>query len=210
MTRAVLLFAAALATSCGQDPPKPAEEPAPKVEEIAARDLIEVRRIFVDRLSGGDTAVQIRDMIIASLEASKLFLVTENEARADAVLRGSAEDLVFTDQFQSTDSINAHASLGGLPTTSGTSSSSKSSRPYSQVSVGQNDSTRISERKHEATASVRLVNKDGDVIWSTTQESMGAKFRGASADVADKITRRLKADLDQARRPKKPAEEGKK
>jgi hypothetical protein len=39
------------------------------------------------------------------------------------------------------------------------------------------------------------VNKDSDVLWSTTQESNGAKFRGASADVADKITRRLVADF---------------
>ena len=38
-------------------------------------------------------------------------------------------------------------------------------------------------------AAVRLVNKEGDVIWATTQESLGAKFRGASMDVADKITR---------------------
>ena len=48
--------------------------------------------------------------------------------------------------------------------------------------------------RHEAIASVRLVNKDGDVIWSTTQESNGAKFRGASADVADKITKQLVVD----------------
>jgi len=43
------------------------------------------------------------------------------------------------------------------------------------------------------------VNKDGDVIWSTTQESNGAKFRGASADVADKITKQLEADYQRAR-----------
>jgi hypothetical protein len=44
------------------------------------------------------------------------------------------------------------------------------------------------------------VNKDGDVIWSTTQESFGAKFRGASADVTDKITIKLKDDFERARR----------
>jgi hypothetical protein len=49
---------------------------------------------------------------------------------------------------------------------------------------------------------VRLVNKDGDVIWSTTQESLGAKFRGASADVADKITAKLKEDFEKARKLK--------
>jgi hypothetical protein len=37
------------------------------------------------------------------------------------------------------------------------------------------------------------------VIWSTTQESSGAKFRGASADVADKITKQLEADYDRIR-----------
>jgi hypothetical protein len=49
-------------------------------------------------------------------------------------------------------------------------------------------------------ASVRLVKKDGDVIWSTTQESNGAKFHGASADVAEKITKQLIADYARARR----------
>jgi hypothetical protein len=50
-------------------------------------------------------------------------------------------------------------------------------------------------------AAVRLVNRDGDVIWSTTQESGGAKFRGASADVAAKVVKQLLADIDAARRP---------
>jgi hypothetical protein len=48
-------------------------------------------------------------------------------------------------------------------------------------------------------ASVRLVNKEGDVVWSTTQESTGAKFRGATADVADKITRQLLGDVERLR-----------
>ena len=47
--------------------------------------------------------------------------------------------------------------------------------------------------------SIRLVNADGDVLWSTTQESSGGKFRGAMADVADKITRQLAADTRKAR-----------
>jgi hypothetical protein len=40
------------------------------------------------------------------------------------------------------------------------------------------------------------------VIWSTTQESNGAKFRGASADVADKITRQLTTDVERVRQGK--------
>jgi hypothetical protein len=37
-------------------------------------------------------------------------------------------------------------------------------------------------------------------MWSTTQESNGAKFRGASADVADKITKQLTLDLERLRK----------
>ena len=66
--------------------------------------------------------------------------------------------------------------------------------------MGENESDHSADRRHEAIAAVRLVNKDGDVIWSTTQESLGAKFRGASADVADKITARLKEDFEKARK----------
>ena len=56
------------------------------------------------------------------------------------------------------------------------------------------------KRKHAAVAAVRIVNKEGDVLWSTTQESFGAKFRSASADIAGKITRQLRTDLDRARK----------
>ena len=67
------------------------------------------------------------------------------------------------------------------------------------INIGQNESSQSNERKHEASASVRLVNRHGDVIWSTTQESGGAKFKSASADVADKIFRKLTDDLQRAR-----------
>jgi hypothetical protein len=54
------------------------------------------------------------------------------------------------------------------------------------------------ERRHEAIAALALVNRDGDVIWATVQESLGAKFRGASADVAEKITAKRKEDSERA------------
>ena len=58
----------------------------------------------------------------------------------------------------------------------------------------------MKERKHEALATVRLVNKDGDVLWSTTQESNGAKFHGASADVAEKIAKQLMAEYERVQK----------
>jgi hypothetical protein len=159
--------------------------------------LLTMRRIYVDKLSGDQSAAQIRDMIINALQGANTFVVTENLERADAMLKGSAEDLVFTDSFQASDSISARAALGGTSTSRG----SGSQRGSLSVGVGQDESTKINERKHEAMAAVRLVNKDGDVIWATTQESLGAKFRGASADVADKVVKQLLADIEKARRP---------
>ena len=46
---------------------------------------------------------------------------------------------------------------------------------------------------------MRLVSKGGDIIWSATAESLGGKFLGASADVADKIAKRLVADYRAAK-----------
>jgi hypothetical protein len=166
-----------------------------------------VKRVYVDRLTGGETAAQMRDLIISSLQGSKLFVLTENTDRADAFLRGAAEDLVYTDDFQSSEGVNAHMgdssrsdNSSGTRFNAGGGSVSRSVSRSLSAGVGENESTKIKERKHEAMATVRLVNKDGDVMWSTTQESNGAKFRGASADVADKITKQLTMDMERLRR----------
>jgi hypothetical protein len=166
-----------------------------------------IKRVYIDRLTGGETAAQMRDLLISSLQGSKLFVLTENADRADAFLRGAAEDLVYTDNFQSSEGVNAHvgdsernSNSSGSRFNGGGGSVSRSVARSMSAGVGENEATNIHERKHEAMATVRLVNKDGDVMWSTTQESIGAKFRGASADVADKITKQLTADMERLRK----------
>jgi hypothetical protein len=174
----------------------PAQPTFNPIEE-ALSQLLRIRRLHVQELSGGEAASQIRDMIIASFQSAGFFLLTENPDRADAFLRGTAEDLVFNEQFSSSDDLGARTSLsagaGGL-------TSRDARRGGLSAGISQSEDVRINERKHEALAAVRIVNKDGDVLWSTTQESFGAKFRGASADVADKITRQLRTDLEKARK----------
>jgi hypothetical protein len=166
------------------------------IEESELHQLVTLKRVFVDRLTGGETAAQMRDIIIASLEGSKLFVLTENQEKADAILRGAAEDLVYTEQHSTSEGANTHLSVA-LPRSGYGSRSGSAGTGY-----GDNESEHSTERRHEAIASVRLVNKDGDVIWSTTQESIGAKYHGASADVADKITGKLKDDFEKARKLK--------
>jgi hypothetical protein len=164
------------------------------IEENSLKQLLQIRRVYVDRLTGGETAAQMRDILLSSLEGTNLFVLTENVERADATLKGAAEDLVFTEVHTSSDGINAHTNFGTGRTTS------NSRGANAGFGVGENESDHSSERRHEAVAAVRLVNKEGDVIWATTQESMGAKFRGASTDVADKITVKLKEDFARARK----------
>ena len=81
-----LSLVAAASVQAGE---KPAQ--APEAFDLATVvRLLEIRRVFVDRLGGGETASQIRDMIIGSLQSGKLFVITEKEERADAVLRVDA------------------------------------------------------------------------------------------------------------------------
>ena len=146
-----------------------------------APQLLAVRRIFVDSFGDDPVSRQIRDMVLSGLVESKRFIITENRDRADAVLRGSAVEK--------------------------TSQELRASSEYTAAGrAAIQDSSAKTETINDARLSVRLVSRDGDVIWSTTQESKGAKYKGASADVAEKIVKQLVRDLDRAANAQKAAE----
>jgi hypothetical protein len=199
-----LLMAAVCALDCAQG--GGVDEASP---QTVSGELLLVKRVYVDRLTGGETAAQMRDLLISALQGSKLFVVTENEDRADAFLRGAAEDLVYTDSYSSSEGVNARDSSNNTTRSSDSARAGRNSENAANsvargmgVGLGENESSNIKERRHEALATVRLVGKDGDVLWSTTQESNGAKFRGASADVADRIAKQLTAEFDRQRKLK--------
>lgn len=164
--------------------------------------LRQVQRIYVEPLTGTATAQALRDLIIASLNSTRLFVMTDNPDRADVTLKGAADDKAFEDTLDTDTSLSGRLG-GGFRGLAG--GSKRSGNAYGGAeSVSQRDSHRIKERKHEAYATVRLCNNVGDVIWSTTQESVGAKFRSASADVASKVARQLTIDFDTARQAVAP------
>jgi hypothetical protein len=170
------------------------------ISTIVAQDvppeLPSLKRVYVDRLVGNETADRIREVLVASLHNSKLFIITEDVERADATLKGTADEQVYTDQYQSSDGADMHVGVGtGTRTIRTTGVGARGIA----VGVGDNESASIHEHKHEAMASVRLVSRAGDVIWSTTQESEGGKFKGAGADVAEKVTKRLIEDMAKAK-----------
>jgi hypothetical protein len=179
-----------------------AQETKPNTATIpGVTTLVGVRRIYVGQLTGGIPADALRDLIIASLNSTKLFVLTDNEARADAVLKGAADDKTFTDSFDSYEGMSGRDALGK----SGSALTTKVGSVTGGSALSENESHHSRERKHEAYATVRLCNKDGDVLWSTTQESLGAKFRGAGADVAAKIAHQMILDYERARKAEEPA-----
>jgi len=187
------------------------------LEQATLAELAKVRRIYVDVLTGGDSALRIRDLLMSRIQSTKQFIITEDEDKADAVLKGSGGDETFTNVFQTSDNINAHSQLS-LPGTNNNNvynpntgtSTRYSDRISTSIGAGESDSQKIEERKHEAIATVRLVNKDGDVIWSATEESLGAKFMGASVDVVDRIAKKLASDYRRAKTQVKGVDAGSK
>lgn len=195
---------------------KPAAPKAPEPKSDASSEdadvpdddldtqLAKVKRVYVDMLSGGESGIKLRDLLMSSLRSAKVFIVTEDEDRADAVLKGTGEDTTFTESHSSSEGINGHTSLSlpdlrGGSTVSGTASNRYSDRMSASMAISENENQKSDERKHEALATVRLVSKNGDVLWSCTQESFGGKFLGAAADVADKVSKRLLADVRKAK-----------
>lgn len=177
---------------------RPQERPG----ENDISSLALVRRVYVDKFGGGAAADHLREMLIGSLQNSRLFIITEDQNHADAILKGSAEADTFKDVHITSEHANQtrRSARSSSLQKSGVFSTHEQSNSSNDSSGGEGESSRIEERRHEASAAVRLVLKNGDVVWSTTQESLGAKFRGASADVADKISRQLASDWQKAKR----------
>ncbi len=174
-----------------------AAHPQTSGADAAATSLPEVKRVYVAELVGTD-AEALRELIIASLNSTRLFTLTDNAERADAILKGAADDHVFTETHDVEEGISTRQNGGKYG--SGSSAATKTGGGYAGISISDHEAHHSKERKHEAYAAVRLCNTNGDVLWSTTQESQGAKFRGASADVAAKIARQLTLDMEKARR----------
>lgn len=138
--------------------------------------LLKVKRIFVDSFGDDVVSKELQSMIVSALVATKRFKVTENRERADATLKGVALE-----------------------------KSSQGLHSYGEsTAVGQgaiSDSSSHTETLNEAKVSIRLINSDGDIIWTTVQESKGGKYKGASADAADKCVKQLLKDIEKLEGP---------
>lgn len=180
-------------------------EPTAKNVTVEADDpaaLLKMKRIYVDSFGDDTTSRELQSMIVSSLVATKRFKVTENRDKADAILKGVALEKTSQELHGYGESTSvgtagggSHGEVSGSVINGNGSISGSSSGGFIARHMGTSDSSVHTETINDARIAIRLVTPDGDVIWTTTQESKGAKYKGASADVADQCIKQLLRDV---------------
>ena len=172
---------------------------AVSVDQETAEKLLKAKRIFVENFGEDSINKTLQSMIVDALRSSHRFIVTENKEKADLTLKGAALEKTS----QELHAIGSGTTVAGAAGSHSASVSGNanlvtgSSRGgFVARSLGIQDTQASTETIDDARVSVRLVSPDGDVVWSTTQESKGAKYKGASADVSDKIVKQLLRDIE--------------
>ncbi len=203
-----LIITLALTSQQGSPPSARTSQPAESsksqsIDQETATELLTVKRIYVDQFGDDPISKQLQGMVINALAESKRFIITENKDKADAVLKGTGLEKTAQELHAIGDSTSVATASGGEhgeisgQVSNGTGSiDGSSSGGFMARKLGTSDSQASTETVNDARLAVRLVSTDGDVIWTTTKESHGAKYKGASADVADQIVKQLIHDLD--------------
>jgi curli biogenesis system outer membrane secretion channel CsgG len=174
---------------------------APALRSELAAKLSAVKRIYVESFGDDEISKTLQAMVINALDETKRFVVTENKDRADAILKGHSLEKTSQEVHATGEGTQVAAAAGGHSAQVSPSGGSAHGG-FAGKALGIEDSKLSTETINDARLAVRLVSQDGDVIWSTTQESKGAKFKSASADVADKVAKQLLRDIDKATPPK--------
>jgi curli biogenesis system outer membrane secretion channel CsgG len=203
-----LLLQAATTPPGAVKPPVNQAAPSPaKDAETDPAALLKVKRIYVE--SFGDDAIskELQSMIVSSLVATKRFKVTENRERADAFLKGSALEKTSQEVHAYGESTavggasgSSQGAISGSVVNGTGAISGSSSGGFAAHHAATSDSSLNTETINEARVAIRLVDADGDVIWTSTQESKGAKYKGSSADAADKCVKQLLRDVEKLER----------
>jgi len=195
---ALVLVAPALKSQ--SQPTSQAAAPAVKLnDEDPAAKLAKVKRIYVEQFGEDAVSKQVQAMVIDALTRSHKFIVTEKRENADAVFKGSAVEKTSQELHASSEATSVAGAAG--------SHSGNRAGGFVAHGAGIADSQAATETINDARLVVRLVSSDGDVLWSTTQESKGAKYKGATADAAEKAVKELLWDLEKLRSREKQKSE---
>jgi curli biogenesis system outer membrane secretion channel CsgG len=200
--------AAPASTTSSTQAASPSSKPSADADPA---ELLKVKRIYVDSFGDDVISKEMQLMIVSSLVETKRFKVTENRERADAILKGVALEKTSQELHAYGESTavggasgGSHGEISGSVVNGNGNISGSSSGGFAAHHAATSDSSVNTETINEARVAIRLVNPDGDVIWTSTQESKGAKYKGASADVAEKCVKQLLHDVEKLQRASAP------
>lgn len=151
--------------------------------------LTQVKRIYVGDFGKGAESKQAQAMLIAALVRGGRFIVTVDRDRADAVLTGTAIE-------KTSHELHAMGEGTSVGTAAGVAAANSDSAVAAVAAqhLGASDTSVDTETDEHAAVSVSLVAKNGDVLWSDTEESTGGKYEGATATAVDACAKKLLKD----------------
>jgi hypothetical protein len=188
VNRLLLLLPLTLASVIGQENPKAANPPA------AVDSLPAIKRVCVDKITGEAlVASASREILLANLFAGKRFMLMENCDKADATLKGAVLSATEKRVRGESESIG-FGQAGGAARANRDSASAA----FGASSGSNGESLFSSESRTQASVVLRLVDREGVVIWATTQESAGGKAKAAIPDALDRAVKQLFRDVDKA------------
>ena len=158
----------------------------------SSSDLLSIRRMCVEKFAGDEqSAAPAREATMAALFAFKKFKISDNCEKADAVLKGAVAEKTAV-------RTRAEGEGAGFGSAAGAASANRStaSAAMHAVTGGSSEGLYSSETRFEASITLRITSKDGDVLWAYTQQSPGGKVKGAVTDAVDRAVKQLARELD--------------
>ncbi len=175
----------------------PQEKAAPAAVSDSAVDarILQVKRICIGKFGEDALGTQVREMVIARLFEAKKFalLDTENCASQDFTIKGS-----ITEQREQSFRSESEGISVGRHALGATGTQNSVTVGEGGASVSGHESLSSSQTKEHAVVTLRLVNKEGEILWAISMESTGGKIKGAIGDAAERAVRRFVRDLERA------------
>jgi len=164
--------------------------PAPPVEPAVDLRILQVKRICFKDFGDDALGRQLKEMVIAKLFEAKRFSLTEKCVRDEFQLLGSVTERNEHTSRSESEGVG-FGGVAGARVDVGTGA-------VAGVTGNAHESLSSSEVKQSAVVTLRIVDKDGEILWAISQESTGGKTKGAIGDAAERAIRQLLRDIERA------------
>lgn len=124
------------------------------------------------------------------------FKVSENCEKADATLKGAVFERAEKRARGEGESTDFGVAAGGV-----SASGAGLTAGLGAVAGGSSERLFSIETLSRASVTLRLTNREGDIIWAYTQDSAGGKTKGAVSDAVDRAIRQLGRELGRHKSP---------